>query len=134
MKVTRFFTTDEQGSRFEDLDIALPEAVTDSFGNVYQVSRAVAGNSVLVELPAGLDQDWHCAPTRQLVCVLRGRVEVETSDGATRQWSAGGLFLADDTTGQGHRTRVLEGPAQLLFTRLMEDFNLDAWCAKSEPC
>ncbi|MEQ8662557.1 MAG: hypothetical protein RLW62_17225 [Gammaproteobacteria bacterium] len=124
MQITRFFATPAGGSRFEDLVIAWPDAHADAFGHLLAFTRSFAADCVLVTLPAALDQDWHNAPDRQLVAVLGGQLEVTTSDGARRQWGPGGLFLADDTVGRGHRTRVLEGPARLLFVRLGADFDL----------
>jgi len=124
MHLTRFVTTREQGSCFEDLELAWPDARTDAFGHVLALSRNFAADCLLATLPVGLDQDWHNAPDRQLVAVLAGRLEVETTDGACRQWGPGGLFFADDTDGRGHRTRVLEGPARLLFVRLAADFDV----------
>ena len=81
--------------------------------------------AVLVELPDGLDQSWHNAPTRQLVFVLEGRIEVETSDGSKCSWGKGDLFFADDVAGKGHLTRVVHGLTKLLFLRLSDQFNLE---------
>ena len=52
---------------------------------------------------------------------------MQTTDGEKRRWSAGGMFLADDPRGQGHQTRVIEGPAQLLFLRVPNDFRVQEW-------
>jgi quercetin dioxygenase-like cupin family protein len=82
-------------------------------------------DAVLVELPDGLDQSWHNAPTRQLVFVLEGRIEVETSDGSKCSWGKGDLFFADDVAGKGHLTRVVHGLTKLLFLRLSDQFNLE---------
>ena len=130
MRIVRFTDTPEGGSRFEELEVALPQPYTDEFGNTYQLSRAFGAEGVVVELPAGLDQDWHVAPNRQLVALLSGRIEVETTDGEVRRWGPGGLFLADDTPPKGHRTRVTEGPAALLFLRLAADFRPEEWARR----
>jgi len=58
--------------------------------------------------------------------VLSGTVEVETSNGSTRGWSSGGMFLADDVGSRGHRTRTIRGPARGLFVPLPLDLALDA--------
>jgi hypothetical protein len=60
------------------------------------------------------------------VFVLSGTLEVETTEGEVRRWGQGSLLMADDTKGKGHRTRVLEGPAKLLFVRLPDDFRFPA--------
>ncbi len=62
--------------------------------------------------PPGWFGDWHPAPTRQYVLILKGRLEIETGDGDTRQFGAGSAFLVEDIDGQGHRTRVVsDAPA-----------------------
>ena len=38
-----------------------------------------------------------------------------------RRWQAGDMFLAGDTSGRGHRTRVLDGPALVMFIPLAAD-------------
>ena len=128
MRITRFVETQEGGSRFEEVEVAFPAERRDAFGNTYHASGPLAApEAVLVELPAGLDQDWHNAPQRQLVFVLEGHIEVETTDRETRSWKRGGLFAAEDVAGRGHLTRVLEGPARLLFLGLPEDFAVADW-------
>jgi hypothetical protein len=126
MEIIRFFATAEGGSRFESRELALPTPFTDEYQNTYRLSLPFGVDSgIFAELPAGLDQDWHGAPNRQLVLVLSGRLEVETTDGDIRRWGPGEVFMADDTSGKGHRTRVLDGPARLLFLRMDADFRID---------
>jgi quercetin dioxygenase-like cupin family protein len=84
-------------------------------------------NAIIADLPHGVDQDWHVAPNRQFVIVLMGVLEVQTTDGEKRRWNAGDMFMADDPHGKGHQTRVIEGPAQLLFLRVPDDFRLQEW-------
>lgn len=67
------------------------------------------------------------APNRQLVIVLKGVLEVQTMDGEKRRWGAGEMFMADDPRGKGHQTHVIEGPAQLLFLRVSDDFRVQEW-------
>jgi len=128
MKITRFHTTDDGGSRFEEIELAVNEERIDPFGNILHQSKAFNSPSVrFVELPRTLDQSWHHAPARQIVFVLNGVVEVGTSDGEKRRWGAGAAFIPDDLTGKGHLTRVIEGPAMLAFIELPPDFTFDRW-------
>jgi len=128
MEITRFYTTAEGGSRFEDLAVSFSQSRDDEFGNTLLLSRALGAlDAVVVELPDGLDQGWHNAPHRQIVLVLNGAVEVETTDGEKRRWGAGDVFVAADVSGKGHLTRVPHGPAHLVFVRLAEDVDLEAW-------
>ncbi len=125
MKITTFETTPAGESKFRDIDIPLALQREDGFGHTLALSTPyVSPNVQFVELPAGLDQDWHNAPARQIVVVLTGVIEVETTDGARRQWRAGEAFLPADITGRGHRTRCLGGAVRLLFAPLPEGFEL----------
>jgi len=40
--------------------------------------------------------------------------------------TAGAVLLADDTTGQGHMTRI-EGPGRSLWIPLADDVDVNAW-------
>jgi hypothetical protein len=51
--------------------------------------------------------DWHVAPRRQYVINLSGQSEVEIGDGTKLLFGPGDIFLADDTTGRGHISRVV---------------------------
>jgi hypothetical protein len=100
----------------------------ESSGPAINQSNAWPSPSVrFVQLPAGLDQSWHHAPARQIVVVLSGVVEVGTSDNQKRQCSAGQAFIADDLTGKGHTTRVLNGTAEVLFVQLPSNFDFARW-------
>lgn len=128
MKITTFFATATGESRFRDLEIPFALRRDDGFGHTLLLSKPYASPNVqFVELPEGMAQDWHNAPARQVVTVLSGVIEVETSDGEQRQWRAGEVFLPADVTGRGHRTRCIGGAVRLLFTPLPEGFDLDHW-------
>lgn len=122
MKLIRFHENAEHVTRFQQRTVAFPQSHTNA-GHTFQLSAAFTADAIMAELPVGLDQDWHVAPARQFVIVLSGLLEVETNDGEIRRWSAGGMFMADDTRGQGHRTRVIEGPVRLMFLRVAPDFD-----------
>lgn len=128
MKITTFYATDTGESRFRDIEIPFAQQRDDGFGHTLVLSNPYASPNVqFVELPAGLDQDWHNAPARQVVMVLDGVIEVETTDGERRQWRKGEAFLPADVTGRGHRTRCIDGPVRLLFAPLPEGFDLATW-------
>jgi len=128
MKVTRFVATPDGGSRFEEIGIPISNPRQDADGHTLMLSNAYTSPGVcFVDLPEGLNQDWHQAPTRQIVVVLSGTVEVTTTDGETRRWSAGEAFIAADVSGRGHRTRTLGGPARLMFAPLPAGFSMEDW-------
>lgn len=128
MKITRFHATENGESRFQEVEVPINQPRPDSFGYTLLQSNAWASPSIrFVELPEGLDQPWHHAPARQIVVVLSGLLEVGTSDSQKRQCSAGQAFIADDLTGKGHLTRVLNGPARVMFVQLPDGFDFARW-------
>ena len=128
MKVTRFLTTSDGGSQFQKIEIPIQQPYADDFSNVYHLSNPFDSPSVrIVEFPQGMKQGWHNVPTRQMVIVLAGALEVITTDNQKRRWSAGELFIADDVTGKGHLTEVVEGPARVAFIQLPPNFDCSRW-------
>lgn len=51
--------------------------------------------------------EWHPAPCRQFMFVLRGGLEVTSGRHETRRFAPGAWFLVEDTTGGGHLTRTV---------------------------
>ncbi len=123
MKLTRFAATADSGSRFEEIEIPLDIKREGAGGYTLMCSEAFTSDcACFVSLPIELDQDWHQAPTRQFVQVISGTVEVTTTDGEVRRWSSGDQFIAADTSGRGHKTRVIDGPAVAIFIPLPDGF------------
>jgi quercetin dioxygenase-like cupin family protein len=65
-----------------------------------------ASQLVFFKTPSGWYGDWHPTPTRQFFCCLSGEIEITTSDGEIRIFRSGDVFLLEDTTGEGHRSKV----------------------------
>jgi hypothetical protein len=62
MKLIRFISTPDNGSRFVEVDIPIDSASTDAFGHVIRRSAVLTAQSTMfTEMPEGLDQDWHQA-------------------------------------------------------------------------
>ena len=58
------------------------------------------------EDPVGRFIDWHPAPRRQFVIILSGQLEIGLGDGSKHLFGPGDARLVEDTTGQGHTTKV----------------------------
>ena len=127
MQIARVKPTADGGTQFEVLDVPFPDAYDDGLGHRFLLSRTFDATGVIVQVPAGVVQDLHPAPTRQLVVVLSGTLEVETTGGEVRRWGPGEFLLADDVASKGHRSRALDGPLTLLYLRLPEAFRLEDW-------
>jgi hypothetical protein len=112
MKVVRLYTGADNKSHFEDLQIPLKDA-----GKVGFVSELTKATGVVFRETGGdYDYDFHTAPRRQYVVNLEGEVEIEVGDGTRRILGAGDILLAEDTTGQGHKSRAVAGkPRKSLF-------------------
>lgn len=115
MKVVRVFTGVDGRSHFEDLDIAL-----ESQGPFGRMSDLWPGRGVVFrEVDGDYDLGFHNAPRRQLVVNLSGSVDIEVGDGTVRRLGPGEVLLAEDTTGEGHISRAVNGePRSCLFLPL----------------
>jgi hypothetical protein len=115
MKVVRLYTGADNKSHFEDLQIPLKDG-----GKVGFVSELIKATGVVFRETAGdYDYDFHTAPRRQYVINLEGEVEIEVGDGTQRILGSGDILLAEDTTGQGHKSRAVAGkPRKSLFITL----------------
>ena len=122
MRIARIYSGDAGRSHFEDLDIPLNPV---SYGE--QSPLLPSEGVILRQTPQGSEQDFHPAPRRQLVITLSGQAEIECGDGSKRRFGPGDVMLADDTTGQGHITRVTEGPRRFLFVPIPDSVDVSQW-------
>jgi hypothetical protein len=125
MQVTRIYTGSDNRSHFEE--IAIPLMPSD-YGRMSALVST--GGVIFRETPKDGTLDFHPAPRRQLVVTLSGVGEVECGDGARRRFGAGDILLAEDTTGQGHITREIEGPRLGIFILLPNEFDISTWRSK----
>ena len=65
--------------------------------------------------------DWHVAPCRQYVVTLSGTLEFVTRDGEAFVLRPGDVLLAADTTGSGHRWRLIDDqPWRRMYVELAD--------------
>lgn len=115
MKVTRLFEDGNGQSHFEDVDIPLSD--TEDIGRLSSVLQATG--VIFRKTEGDYDFDWHPAPSRRLIVMLDGSVEITAGDGETRIFNTGDIVLAEDTQGRGHRSRAVDGkPRKSLFILL----------------
>lgn len=117
MKVTRIYTGADNQSHFEDVEVELKDA-----GPGGTMSPLVPTKGVIFRENSGdYNFDWHNAPRRQYVVTLEGEVEIEIGDGTTRILGGGEILLAEDTTGQGHISRAVNGQPRKSLIIPLED-------------
>jgi hypothetical protein len=124
MKVVHLYTGDDDRSHFADLDVPMSTAALGG-----QSATVPAEGVIFRETPQGGEQDFHPAPRRQFVVTLSGQAEIELGDGTKRRFNAGDVMLADDTSGQGHITRVTQGPRHYLFVTVPDSVDVSKWRA-----
>jgi hypothetical protein len=103
MRITRLFTGTDSQSHFEDPEI--PFESREDFGlfTLPEPAKAV----FFREIPPGWVYSWHNVVCREYVVMIDGEAEIEVGNGEKRVFRKGDILLAEDLTGQGHRTRVL---------------------------
>jgi hypothetical protein len=121
VKVVRVFADSDGESHFEDRDIPMPDT---GYG---QASQDLPASAISFrQTPAGGVVDFHNPARRQFIIFLRGKAELEASDGTKRLLGPGDVLLADDTTGRGHRLREFEGRL-IAFVPVPDDFDVRAY-------
>ena len=116
-KYTRLFADADGESHFEDVEAELSSVEFAPPAPPLEISElGAAQRAAFFGARAGWSGDWHPAPARNLFVVISGEWEVEASDGMTKRFGPHSVLLAEDTTGKGHRSRVVsdEGSLALL--------------------
>jgi hypothetical protein len=125
LRVVRIYADAVGISHLEEMRIALAD---DNLGRI-SLSLAAGEGAFLRELRAGLFVDFHRAPRRQLVVVVNGNVEVEAGDGTTAVAGPVEAIFVEDTSGQGHITRVgAAGAATCIYIPVAAQFDIRTIC------
>jgi hypothetical protein len=122
MKCLRIYADESGESHLADIDIPLAPIKPSPF----HFSAPYEASSVrFVWAPTGMPEaHWHIAPARQLVILLNGWLEFETSDGEKRRCERGTVILAEDTFGKGHLTRGPGEPSEALFVAVPDGLSV----------
>ena len=76
--------------------------------------------------PAHVHQK-HRAPQRKFIFVTCGVGEIELGDGSRHRFAPGDILFAEDTTGDGHVTRTLEGMRGFAHVPVADAFDITRW-------
>ncbi|MDQ1324656.1 MAG: hypothetical protein QG587_1992 [Chloroflexota bacterium] len=105
---TRITATPDGGSRFADDVVGLEDGDFAPPAPPLGLGPVAGSRSVrFIGAPAGWDSPPHPAPARQWVVMIQGNVEATTTDGEVRRFGPGAAVFLEDTSGVGHRTRVV---------------------------
>lgn len=97
MGIYRIYKGEDNRSHIEELPPEKP----------FWKSVKTAPTMFLKEFAPGTYLDWHPSPRRQVVIILSGRLENSFRDGSTHTFNPGDVRVIEDTTGEGHTTRVV---------------------------
>ena len=102
--IIRLYTGDDGESHFETTTMDM-----HAHGDVVTMSDLMDCHEVqFAETSSGGGYDWHTAPRRQFVITLSGTLEFENRAGDTQMIKPGDILLAEDTTGGGHKWRLVD--------------------------
>ncbi len=105
VKIFRLFTDENGKSKFETIDIPVNLAdFAPPAPKVYLSIPTDANRNFFLVLPPKWHGDYHPVPSRQLMTLISGSLEVTTSDGIKRTFLPGNTALVEDTWGDGHIT------------------------------
>jgi hypothetical protein len=108
MTYSRYYADETGETHIEDIEVELTAQDFAPPAPPLHLSPILPATGVaFVRFPAGWDGDWHPTPRRQFFFFLSGELEGETSDGDRRRCGPGSAALLEDTTGRGHRARVV---------------------------
>ena len=108
MKFVRLYTDDAGESHFEDMEetFFLREFAPPAPA-VHVTKPRDAERLLFVRISIDWKGGWHPAPKRQVFVCLSGKIEITASDGESRLFLPGNVILAEDTSGRGHKTKVI---------------------------
>ena len=116
--IIRLYTGDDGESHFEQTTIE-----TEPPGDVVIMSGLQDCHEVqFAETASGGGYDWHNAPRRQYVITLTGTLEFTNRTGDTQLIRPGDILLAEDTTGGGHKWKLVDDqPWRRCYVHLESD-------------
>jgi len=121
MKVRRIFSDPDGRTRMEWREVPLDASERPT-------SAPLPASQVFFrETLEGHTHKRHNAPRRQLVIVVSGLGEVELPDGETWRFGPGAVLFAENTTGEGHITRSLEGVRTFAYLPMPDEFDITRW-------
>jgi hypothetical protein len=114
MRYTHLYVDENGDSRFEDAQLPMNEDTSGPGAAELVSADQRVGTLRFLQLPPGWFQEQRPAHNRRWLTVLSGVLDVEASDGEVRRFGPGSVLLVEDTSGKGHRGRVVGGgPAQI---------------------
>jgi hypothetical protein len=103
----RLYNDQDGESHFEEVEFPVQEMEGPYSPPVLATPLQEATHHGLRIVPPGWERDWAPAARRMIAIYLSGEGEIEASDGEVRRLLPGMVLLAEDTSGRGHRVRLI---------------------------
>src|SRR5258708_7237039 len=123
MIVTRIFTAADGSACIERREVAMQP---DASGRATS-AELPALRLFFRDTPPAHVNPRHRAPQRQFIFVTSGVGEIELGDGTRHRFAPGDILFAEDTTGDGHITRTLEGMRGFAHVPVPDAFDITRW-------
>ena len=127
MEITEIYADDTSETHLRDIQVnfALRDFAPPS-APMGVSSEMPLTTSVFLELPPGWDPQYHATPRRQLVVVLKGHLNITTTDGASADFQRGDVFFLSDKDSKGHLSLVQgQEPVGLFLIGVPDRFILE---------
>ena len=116
-RYTRLYAHASGASHFADLEIELSAGFAVPPVEPLHRAQFLAPDATFW---IGAPTKWngeirHPAPRRAIFVTASGEYEVAATDGAVRRFPPGSVFLLEDTTGEGHSTRITSSGDCIMF-------------------
>lgn len=122
MKITRIYSDEDGESHMEEIEVPFELADFAPPAPPLHISKFMPANKYgFIKASKGWIGDWHPAPKRQLMIYISGEVEGEVSDGTKARMGPGSICLVEDTTGKGHKSRIMGDSDALIMVVQLED-------------
>ncbi len=122
IKYDRLYSSSDGRSRVQqnlEIELAFRDFVPQAHPIGVSEFKAASTYAFLL-VPPGFIGDWHPSPKRQWLFYLQGEMEYEAGDGTKWRVGPGSYMLTEDTTGQGHRSRVVSATPAIMAAVQLE--------------
>ena len=105
-------------------EVSYPFTRSQPLGTMTDVLPA---DGFILRWTSGNYNDCHNAPSRQMIATLNGHVEARVGSGDKRRFGPGETLIVEDTKGEGHCTKSLDGAGRWSIFILLPRAGPLAW-------
>jgi hypothetical protein len=107
---------DDGKTRFEEIQVKFHHLEGVVPGGAFDAAPLGTNDVAILRFAPGYDADFHHSPTPTWMMIMTGRIHLGVSDDVWVELVPGDIVYMTDSTGEGHRTRVLGDEEVLMAT------------------